>query len=126
MRVTRTRTIDRVTFSPAVSFFRWWTPKTTRTWTTFTPRPTWSCGFGLFATAARLWEWDFWAIWGLKARLFLGHGGIDWRFLESPWNTYVHPDYPLLVPFNFDFVALLNGGWSDRWLGLLSVGWAAA
>jgi hypothetical protein len=83
-------------------------------------------GFGLFATAAPLWEWDFWAIWGLKARVFLGQGGIDWRFLQSPWNTFVHPDYPLLVPFNFDFVALLNGGWNDRWLGLLSVGWAAA
>jgi hypothetical protein len=83
-------------------------------------------GFGFFATGAALWEWDFWAIWGMKARVFLEHGGIDWRFLESRWNTYVHPDYPLLVPFNFDFVALLNGGWSDRWLGLLSLAWAVA
>jgi len=83
-------------------------------------------GFALFATAAPLWEWDFWAIWGLKARLFLNLGGIDWRFLESQWNAFVHPDYPLLVPFNFDFVAMINGGWSDRYLGMLSVGWAAA
>ncbi|HYS56065.1 MAG TPA: hypothetical protein VER58_20090 [Thermoanaerobaculia bacterium] len=83
-------------------------------------------GFTLFATAAPLWEWDFWAIWGLKAKVFLGHGGIDWKFLENPWNAFVHPDYPLLVPLNFDFAALLNGGWSDRWLGLLSVAWAAA
>ncbi|HMC20323.1 MAG TPA: hypothetical protein VKL19_00590, partial [Thermoanaerobaculia bacterium] len=83
-------------------------------------------GFALFATSAPLWEWDFWAIWGMKARVFLEHGGIDWRFLESRWNTYVHPDYPLLVPLNFDFVALLSGGWSDRWLGLMSVAWAAA
>jgi len=83
-------------------------------------------GFTFFATAAPLWEWDFWAIWGMKARVFLERGGIDWRFLESHWNAYVHPDYPLLVPLNFDFVALLNGAWSDRWLGLLSVAWAAA
>jgi hypothetical protein len=83
-------------------------------------------GFTFFATAAPLWEWDFWAIWGMKARVFLERGGIDWRFLESAWNAYVHPDYPLLVPLNFDFVALLNGAWSDRWLGLLSVAWAAA
>ncbi|HEX9491634.1 MAG TPA: hypothetical protein VGA33_00085, partial [Thermoanaerobaculia bacterium] len=83
-------------------------------------------GFALFATAAPLWEWDFWAIWGLKARQFLDAGGIDWRFLESPWNSFAHPDYPLLVPLNFDFVALLNGGWSDRYLGLLSVAWAVA
>jgi hypothetical protein len=83
-------------------------------------------GFALFATAAPLWEWDFWAIWGMKARVFLERGGIDWRFLESPWNTYVHPDYPLLVPLNFDFIALLNRGWNDRWLGLMSVAWALA
>src|SRR5204862_5149758 len=83
-------------------------------------------GFAFFATAAPLWEWDFWAIWGMKARVFLERGAIDWRFLESPWNSYVHPDYPLLVPLNFDFIALLNGSWSDRWLGLLSVAWAVA
>ncbi len=83
-------------------------------------------GYTLYATLAHLWEWDFWAIWGLKARVFLEHGGIDWRFLESPWNAFSHPDYPLLVPFNYDFVAILNGGWSDRWLGLVMVACAAA
>jgi len=78
-------------------------------------------GYTLYATLAPLWEWDFWAIWGLKAKAFLEIGGIDWRFLESRWNTFAHPDYPLLLPLNFDFVALVNGGWSDRWLGLLFV-----
>ena len=62
--------------------------------------------YALYATLAPLWEWDFWAIWGLKARTFLEIGGIDWRFLESRWNTFAHPDYPLLVPLNYDFVAL--------------------
>jgi hypothetical protein len=83
-------------------------------------------GYALYATLAPLWEWDFWAIWGLKAKAFLEIGGIDWRFLESRWNTFAHPDYPLLVPLNFDFVALVNGGWSDRWLGLLFVAWGIA
>jgi hypothetical protein len=83
-------------------------------------------GYGLFATIARLWEWDFWAIWGVKARLFFDRGGIDWRFLESRWNGFAHPDYPLLVPFNYDLVALFGGEWSDRWLGVLLVAWAAA
>src|ERR1700682_3478700 len=83
-------------------------------------------GFGLFATAAPLWEWDFWAIWGLKARVFLERGGIDWRYLEDRWNEFAHPDYPLLVPLNYDFVGLLNGGWSDRWLGVLFFGWSVA
>ncbi|MEA2338562.1 MAG: hypothetical protein QOE82_2569 [Thermoanaerobaculia bacterium] len=82
--------------------------------------------YALYATLASLWEWDYWAIWGLKAEQFLEIGGIDWRFLESRWNTFAHPDYPLLVPMNFDFVALINGGWSDRWLGLLFVAWGIA
>jgi hypothetical protein len=83
-------------------------------------------GYALYATLVPLWEWDFWAIWGLKARRFLDSGGIDWRFLESRWNSFAHPDYPLLLPFNFDFVALAGGGWSDRWLGLLYVAWGIA
>src|SRR5207253_1543493 len=57
-------------------------------------------GFGFFATLAPLWEWDFWAIWGLKARVFAERGAIDWRFLESPWNLFSHTDYPLLLPLN--------------------------
>jgi hypothetical protein len=82
--------------------------------------------YALYATLAAVWEWDFWAIWGLKAKVFLEAGGIDWHFLESPWNTFAHPDYPLLVPLNYDFVALVNGAWSDRWLGLLGVAFAVA
>ena len=83
-------------------------------------------GYALYATVAPLWEWDFWAIWGLKARVFLEAGGIDWRFLESRWNAFAHPDYPLLLPLNFDFVALVTGGWSDRWLGALFVAYGVA
>jgi hypothetical protein len=82
--------------------------------------------YAVYATLAPIWEWDFWAIWGLKARVFLDHGGIDWRFLESRWNAFVHPDYPLLVTLNFDFVALIGGGWNDRWLGILFVAYAVA
>jgi hypothetical protein len=82
--------------------------------------------YSLYATLAPLWEWDFWAIWGLKAKVFFERGGIDWRFLESRWNIFAHPDYPLLVPLNFDFVALAAGGWSDRGPGLLFVAWGAA
>src|SRR5207244_2192017 len=83
-------------------------------------------GYACYATLAPLWEWDFWAIWGLKARVFLDHGGIDWRFLESHWNTFTHPDYPLLLPLNFDFLALAGGGWNDRWLGVLFVAYGVA
>jgi hypothetical protein len=39
------------------------------------------------ATRSFFNEWDFWAIWGLKGRVFLEHGGIDWRWLEHPWSA---------------------------------------
>lgn len=83
-------------------------------------------GFTLFATLAPVWFWDFWAIWGLKARVFVEARGIDWRFLESRWNDFAHPDYPLLVPLNYAWAALLSGGWSDRWLGFYTVAFGVA
>jgi len=83
-------------------------------------------GYACYATIAPLWEWDFWAIWGLKARVFFEHGGIDWQFLGRPWNAFTHPDYPLLLPLNFDFLALAGGGWNDRWLGILFVAFGVA
>jgi hypothetical protein len=82
--------------------------------------------YAFYATLAPLWEWDFWAIWGLKARVFFEHRGLDWRFLSSEWNTFAHTDYPQLVTFNYDFIALVGGGWNDRWLGLLNVAFAIA
>ena len=83
-------------------------------------------GYTLYATMTSPWEWDFNAVWGLKARTFFEQGGIDWRFIQSPWNDFAHPDYPLLVPMNFDFLALVSGGWSDRWLGFLFAAYAIA
>jgi hypothetical protein len=82
--------------------------------------------YALYATVARVWEWDFWAIWGLKARVFFEAHTIDWRFLESRWNDFAHPDYPLLLPLNYDYAALLAGGWSDRWLGVFNVAFGIA
>ncbi len=82
--------------------------------------------YGCYVTVASPWEWDYWAIWGLKARVFFEHAGIDWIWLGNRWNEFAHPDYPPLVTFQYDFAALLNGGWDDRWFGLLFVAWAAA
>lgn len=82
--------------------------------------------FAVYATIAPVWEWDFWAIWGLKARVFASANAIDWRFLTSRWNDFAHPDYPLLLPLNYAYAALANGGWSDRWLGLYSVAFGVA
>jgi hypothetical protein len=79
-----------------------------------------------FATIARAWEWDFWAIWGLKARTFYEFGSIDWRFLQSRWNDFLHPDYPLLLPLNFVYASLTAGAWNDRWMGLITVAFGVA
>lgn len=83
-------------------------------------------GYARFATAAPLWEFDYLVDWGLKAKEFFIAGGVDWRFLESAWYRGTHPDYPPLLPLAFDGVSVLRGAWSDRGLGLLNVGFAAA
>lgn len=83
-------------------------------------------GYVRFATAAQPWEWDYWAIWGLKARVFFLRRGIDWAFLQDRWNSFAHPDYPPLLPMLYDFVALFGGEWNDRWFGLINVAYAIA
>jgi hypothetical protein len=44
---------------------------------------------------------DGWTIWLMQAR-FLFRGGGDWpAVLQAPQISWVHPDYPLLVPASF-------------------------
>ena len=81
---------------------------------------------GAAAVIGPIAEWDFWAIWGLKGRVFFERRAIDWTFLEGPWNAFAHPDYPQLVPFNYVFAALQSGVWEDRWLGILTTCFGAA
>lgn len=81
---------------------------------------------GAFATAARIGAWDFWAIWGLKGRVFFERGSIDWAFLAHPYYAFSHPDYPLLVPLDDVFLALHDGAWSDRSLAWMTTLFAAA
>jgi len=83
-------------------------------------------GYALFATRAPTVEYDFIGIWGVKAREFWVAGGIDWRFLENPFNEFAHVDYPILLPLIFDVQTLIRGAWDDRWLGLLFVAYGAA
>jgi hypothetical protein len=83
-------------------------------------------GYALFATIARPWEWDFWAIWGLRARAEFVARGIDVAFLTSPDVEYSHPDYPPLLSLVYSFTALVRGEWDDRWLGALFVALSVA
>lgn len=73
-------------------------------------------GHAIFATWSRMYEWDWFGIWGLKARTFFDAGGLDWHFIRT---GPTHPDYPLLVPLLVDIPSLLRGVWEDRFVGLM-------
>ncbi len=83
-------------------------------------------GHGIYATLAPLAQWDFWHDWGLKAKVFSIHHGVDWDFLRGPENVFAHPDYPPLLPLALDFFSLVRGEWEDRYVGLLFTAFAAA
>lgn len=83
-------------------------------------------GYARFATIGPTAEYDFIGIWGVKAKEFWLAGGIDWKFLENPFNQFAHVDYPLLVPLVFDVHAVVAGAWPDRWLGVVNVGFGVA
>jgi hypothetical protein len=85
-----------------------------------------AAGYALFATVGPTAEYDFIGIWGVKAREFLSAGGIDWRFLENPFNEFAHVDYPILLPLIFDVQTIIRGSWDARWLGALHVAFGVA
>ncbi len=71
-------------------------------------------------------HWDFWAIWGLKGRTFFEHRGINWTWLEHPWNAFAHPDYPPLLPLSYAFSAMQAGDWNDGHLRVVTTLFAVA
>lgn len=79
--------------------------------------------YALFALWAPPFEWDFYGIWGLKGHELFAARGIAWDALQTNLS---HPDYPLLVPLLFDFVAVVTGGWNDRAFGLLYIALCAS
>ena len=85
-----------------------------------------AAGYALFATVGPIAEYDFISIWGVKAREFWIAGGIDWRFLENPFNEFAHVDYPILLPLIFDVQTVIRGSWDARWLGALHVAFGVA
>jgi hypothetical protein len=83
-------------------------------------------GFSIHALVAPPHEHDFIGIWGQKAKVFWYAGGIDFEWLSHPYQTFTHPDYPVLLPLLYDFHALVGGGWNDRWLGIFAVAFGGA
>ena len=83
-------------------------------------------GYALYATIAPPPEFDYLADWGLKARAFFEVHSIDWQLLGRAIVRDTHPDYPLLLPLLYDFIAVLRNGWNDYYLGIVHVAFAAA
>lgn len=83
-------------------------------------------GYGLLATAGPSPENDFVGIWGVKAHRFFVQGSVDWSFLARPESSFMHADYPLLLPLLFDTLAVVGGAWNSETLGLLYPAMAAA
>lgn len=83
-------------------------------------------GYAIYATLAPPPEYDFLTNWGFKAKAFFEVRGIDWQLLGRSIDRNVHPDYPLLLPLTYDFIAVLRNGWNDAHLGIMHVAFAAA
>jgi hypothetical protein len=83
-------------------------------------------GYALYATVAPPPEFDYLTNWGYKAKAFFEVRYLDWQFLRHAIYFNVHPDYPLLLPLTYDFIAILRNGWSDAHLGVVNVAFATA
>lgn len=64
---------------------------------------------------------DFIYHWGLKGRQAAAQAGIDWPLLQGHDASYLHPDYPLLVPSLYGATDILAGAWHEPTLMLWSV-----
>ncbi|MGZ5431560.1 MAG: hypothetical protein ACXWH7_01435 [Thermoanaerobaculia bacterium] len=73
--------------------------------------------YAIFALWAAPYEWDFYGIWGLKARWFFETRGMDWATVPHIGKA----DYPVLMPLLFDFVAVVTKTWNDRAFGWIYV-----
>jgi len=83
-------------------------------------------GYAIYATLAPPPEYDYLTNWGFKAKAFFEIRGIDWQLLGRSIDRNVHPDYPLLLPLTYDFIAILRNGWNDAHLGIVHVAFATA
>ncbi|HEX6101316.1 MAG TPA: hypothetical protein VF432_33680 [Thermoanaerobaculia bacterium] len=73
--------------------------------------------YAIFALWAPPYEWDFYGIWGLKARWFFDTKGLDWSTVPYIGKA----DYPVLMPLLFDFVAVMTKTWNDVTFGWVYV-----
>jgi len=94
-------------------------------------------GFGIYAVIGTLEArvqplnaWDAWSIWTRKAEVLFFSGSLPTDFFASSAYTFMHPDYPILVPV-FESVQFRAMGTIDTqaihvqfWLLLVAFVWA--
>jgi hypothetical protein len=61
-----------------------------------------------------LTEWDSWAIYGFKSKVFYLHNILPVEFLKNTVIAYAHPDYPVLIPLAETWIYLCLGSWNDQ------------
>jgi hypothetical protein len=95
------------------------------------------CGFGVYAVIGALETrvqpldaWDAWSIWTRKAEMLFFSGSLPVDFFTSSAYTFMHPDYPILLPL-FESVQFRAMGKIDTqaihlqfWLLLVAFVWA--
>jgi hypothetical protein len=108
---TRVAAVDRGSFAAA---------KNSANWRSRTPDLVTIAivvSYAIFAIWAPPYEWDYYGIWGLKARWFFDTKGLDWATVPFIGKA----DYPVLMPLLFDFVAVMTKTWDDRMFGWIYV-----
>ena len=75
-------------------------------------------------------EWDSWSIWTRKAEMLFYSGSLPTDFFTSSAYTFMHPDYPMLVPV-FESIQFRAMGTIDTqaihlqfWLLMVAFVWA--
>lgn len=65
-----------------------------------------------------LWSWDYYAIWGVKARRLVTAGGIDYSFLPTPLFNMSNPQYPIGLPLAAQLIFLGEDVGASTWKAL--------
>jgi hypothetical protein len=82
--------------------------------------------FLIGAVSEPLWQNDYLAIWGLKAKTIFFSRAIPGRLFHDPETAWSHPEYPLLLPLALASLSEVAGSWNDHALAIFSPALEAA
>lgn len=66
-------------------------------------------------------NWDAIAIWSYKAKIFYFETISNTGYFSQAYQSYSHPDYPILLPFLQTYIYLMIGYVDDRLVRILHV-----